>query len=321
MKNKILALLATVGLVASASAVEINENLSINGFIDGSYQNNEINGDASGIGVDEVEVNVLVNVGNVSGAIHIDTDGSSDVVDDNGDTGNAGDELFNIEQVHLTYTLDSGLSVTFGRYASALGLEREDPAGLYTFSRAYVTPGLNLGNVDNQAYEGLAFGYNTGDLGINVSLDQEAGTRDLEGEDLSYEIALTYTGVENLSATLGYRTNNGDTAATESELINLNATYTAGKALIGGEITTAEVAGVEVDAYTILLDYDITDKLGAAVRYSNEEIGAGDASKLTVAPNYSITDALGVIIEYSDTDADNAALEGNEFAVELTYTF
>ena len=41
MKNKILALLATVGLVASASAVEINENLSINGFIDGSFKAND----------------------------------------------------------------------------------------------------------------------------------------------------------------------------------------------------------------------------------------------------------------------------------------
>ena len=38
MKNKLLALLATIGLVSSASAVEINENLSISGFIDGSYQ-------------------------------------------------------------------------------------------------------------------------------------------------------------------------------------------------------------------------------------------------------------------------------------------
>ena len=37
MKNKLLALLASIGLVSSASAIEINENLSINGFIDGSY--------------------------------------------------------------------------------------------------------------------------------------------------------------------------------------------------------------------------------------------------------------------------------------------
>ena len=37
MKNKLLAVLATLGMVASASAVKVNDNLSINGFIDGSY--------------------------------------------------------------------------------------------------------------------------------------------------------------------------------------------------------------------------------------------------------------------------------------------
>jgi hypothetical protein len=38
MKNKLLATIAAFGLVGSASAIEINDNLSINGFIDGSYQ-------------------------------------------------------------------------------------------------------------------------------------------------------------------------------------------------------------------------------------------------------------------------------------------
>ena len=41
MKNKLLAIIATLGLVASASAVKVNDNLSINGFIDGSYQQND----------------------------------------------------------------------------------------------------------------------------------------------------------------------------------------------------------------------------------------------------------------------------------------
>ena len=41
MKNKLIAVLATFGMVASASAVKINNNLSINGFIDGSYSLNE----------------------------------------------------------------------------------------------------------------------------------------------------------------------------------------------------------------------------------------------------------------------------------------
>ena len=36
--KKLLATIAAFGLVGSASAIEINDNLSINGFIDGSYQ-------------------------------------------------------------------------------------------------------------------------------------------------------------------------------------------------------------------------------------------------------------------------------------------
>ena len=78
MKNKVLALLATIGLASSVSAVEINKNLSINGFIDGSWQDrNEdhevgTNNDLQDVSLDEVELNFLLNVGNVSGEIHLD---------------------------------------------------------------------------------------------------------------------------------------------------------------------------------------------------------------------------------------------------------
>jgi ribosomal protein L30/L7E len=36
MKNKIIATLVAFGLVGSASAIEVNDNLSIKGFMDGS---------------------------------------------------------------------------------------------------------------------------------------------------------------------------------------------------------------------------------------------------------------------------------------------
>ena len=47
MKNKILATLVAFGLVGSASAIEINENLSINGFIDTSW--NDLEADTTGM--------------------------------------------------------------------------------------------------------------------------------------------------------------------------------------------------------------------------------------------------------------------------------
>ena len=42
MKNKILALLATIGLASSVTAVDVNENLKIQGFLDFSYVNSEL---------------------------------------------------------------------------------------------------------------------------------------------------------------------------------------------------------------------------------------------------------------------------------------
>lgn len=305
MKNKLLALLAILGLVASASAVEINENLSINGFIDGSYSNLEEGAaETESIGVDEVELNFLVNIGAVSGELHVD---SSDLDD------------LDIEQVHFTYTMENGISITFGRYGSALGLEREDPAGLYTFSRAY--DGFNLGDVDNFTREGVALGYSTGDLSVGLSLDQSAGDN-LQNDDISFEISASYTGVENLVLNAGFRTDSdvlGDT-----DYSNINLTYTAGKALIGAEWTNIDIdGGADNDAYLVLVDYDFTDVLGGAIRYSEEEVNAAgaDQSKLTIAPNYTLTDSLGVILEYSDTDGATAATDDELLAIELTYTF
>ena len=47
------------------------------------------------------------------------------------------------------------------------------------------------------------------------------------------------------------------------------------------------------DAYLLLADYDVNDKLGVAVRFSQNEQGANaDYEKFTIAPNYAITDSL-----------------------------
>ena len=70
----------------------------------------------------------------------------------------------------------------------------------------------------------------------------------------------------------------------------------------------------------ILGDYDFTDKLGGAIRYSEYEItSTQEGEKLSIAPNYAITDSLGAIFEYSVGEENNA--DADTFAVELTYTF
>jgi len=339
MKNKLLALLATFGLVGSASAVKINDNISINGFIDGSWSNtdNDANTrDENDIGLDEVELNILVNAGNVSGEIHLDDSGDLDDLD--------------LEQVHFTYSFENGLSAQIGVFGSALGFEREDPAGLYTFSRAYGagtdTNGdgnidgddssiYNLGNIDDMyRAEGIRLSYSTDSIsisaavfnGVNVVEETNAGGTE---DNLDFEVAVAFTGIENLAISAGIHAKNGQSTtarpnATDPSVYNINAAYTLDKLLLVGEYSNydQDVANApDLAAWMLLADYDINDKMGIAVRYSEYETGANtESDRFTIAPNYSITESLGAIVEYSSDD-DNAGNDSDTIALELTYTF
>ena len=325
MKNKILATLVAFGLVGSVSAIEINDNLSVNGFIDGSINkvdSQTVGQDSANWGLDEVEVNFLLNVGSVSGTIALDSQNIGQNTPD-------GDDI-EIEQAHFTYTLDNGVSLTLGRYGSGLGLEGEDPSGLYTYSRAY-NSNFNFGNIDdaNGSVEGLIIAYAAENWSVQVSIDNPSGTIRESGSsknDLDYEVALSYTGIENLNLGLGFRANDALSSSnvkTDSDVFNVNGTYQVGKALIGAEYSEISATGTaDLDAMMILVDYDVSDKLGLAVRYSSyEESASVDVDKITIAPNYAITESLGAILEYSDISHDTAGSDSDEIALELTYTF
>jgi len=355
MKTKLLAVLATLGMVASASAVKINNNLSINGFIDGSYSLTESDAQGTGakaaagdqgtgdlddqkLGLDEVELNFELNVGNVSGSIQIDNNNeraytsgfaAGSITDDNNASNDSSSSADNrsqndldIEQAYFTYNINDAISVTLGRYGSALGFEREDPAGLYTFSRAY-SGSFNLGNVDAAAVEGVTVAYSGDAYSIAASFEEAAGT-DLEVNDLNLELAFTYTGIAGVNIGGGYFFDNAE--GDETDVLNIHVSRQFGKLLLAGEYIEASTSSataannVDNDAYLLLADYDINDKLGFAIRFSQNEQGtAGDYEKFTIAPNYSITDSLGAIVEYSDIENDGAKSE--QYAVELTFTF
>ena len=329
MKNKILAILASVGLTASASAVDVNDNLKIQGFLDFSYYNAEAeNGankaDVQELEMDEVEIDFLFNVGNVTGEIHVDNDGS-------------GDESFDIEQSHFTYTLDNGVSFTFGRFGSALGFEREDPAGLYTFSRAYgdinstlVTgeraQSFNFGNVDANRFHGVNVSYSADVFTLGASfVNPDDGSEDLiETNNLDLELSIAYTGFENVNLIAGYYFSNEANNSLEEDILNFHVSTNVGKLYLAAEyseIQTENPSTGDLDAYMVLADYDFNDKIGVALRISSNETNTAneDYDKVTIAPNYAITDSLGAILEYSDID--QGTTDVNELALELTYTF
>jgi len=312
MKNKLFAILAAFGMVASASAVKINNNLSINGFLDGAYKLTDTDGDdAQQLQSDEAELNFILSNGPVSGALNLDSH----------KIGGAAD--FDIEQAHFTYDLGNGVSLTFGRYGSSLGFEREDPAGLYTYSRAYVS--ANIGDVDSAAVEGLTVAYAADQFSLAASFENPRG-QDMENNDLDLELSVSYTGIADTVIGGGFFFDNeaAANAADEENILNIHASRSFGKLLVAAEYTEFQTDAADRDAFLVLLDYDYTDKIGVALRFSNEE-GAddgdtqGDYEKITIAPNYAITDNLGAILEFSDVEFDNA--DSTEIAVELTYTF
>jgi len=305
MKNKLLAVLATFGMVASASAVKINNNLSINGFIDGSYTLTDSDaGDTQKLQGDEVELNVVLNSGAVSGMISIDSDKATDEND------------LDVEQAHFTYDLGNGISVTAGRYGSALGFEREDPAGLYTVSRAYNSSSFNLGDIDENAVEGVTVSYAADSFSLAASFQNATKGVNLDDDELDLELSFSYTGIADTTIGGGYFWENA--AANETDVINIHAARSFGKFLVAAEYI--ERSGTtDTDAYMVLADYDYNDKIGAVLRFSNEEQAGGDYEKITIAPNYAITDNLGAILEYSDIE--DAGSDSDQIAIELTYTF
>jgi hypothetical protein len=320
MKNKLLAAMAIFGMVASASAVKINNNLSINGFIDGSFKlvdeaagNTNTDGSArnddQGLDADEAELNFVLSNGAVSGLIAIDTVRSG------------GTDDLNVEQAHFTYDLGNGISVTFGRYGSALGFEREDPAGLYTYSRAYSSSAANIGNIDgqNRANEGVSIAYAADQFAAAASF-QNGRSANLENNDLDLELSLSYTGIADTVIGGGYFFDNEQDNSDEENILNVHASRSFGKLLVAAEYTVIDTDANDRDAYMVLADYDYNDKIGIALRVSKEELDAdNDYEKITIAPNYSITDNLGAIIEFSDVESRSQ--DSNELAVELTYTF
>ncbi|MFP6901012.1 MAG: hypothetical protein VCA36_08710, partial [Opitutales bacterium] len=207
----------------------------------------------------------------------------------------------------------------------ALGFEREDPSGLYTVSRAYYDDDTNLGNVDENVYEGVALSYSADVYSLRLSF-QETENADHGADTLNTEVSFSYTGIDNFVIGGGIATGNGTnqttpTTSDSDDVTNIHASYTAGKALIGAEWISVD--GTDADAWLILLDYDVSDKLGVVLRLSEADVDGtvtGDSEKFTIAPNYAITDDLGAILEYSDGEI-NGSNDYEQLALELTLTF
>ena len=186
-----------------------------------------------------------------------------------------------------------------------------------------------MGDVDENVYEGVRLGYSSDVFGLGISLQNDASDpEDIENNELDLEFSIAYTGIENLTIGGGYRFDN-QASDDETDVLNVYVTTTVGKFALGAEYIELENGGVQavngvdqdLDGWQVLADYDVSEKLGVALRISSNELdGDNDYEKVTLAPNYALTDSLGVILEYSDVDTGSGG-DANELGLELTFTF
>jgi hypothetical protein len=308
--QKTLAVLAglTFAGALSQAQIAIGENLTVSGFVDASYADVDSDvaaiGDSTGINVDEVEIDFAFSFEAVSAEIHLQTKGNS----------------FDLEQAFVSTDL-GGITVSAGRMLNLLGFEADEPTGLLQYSKAY----SSAWNPGSRYNDGIRGAFSQGDVSVAASVtdDYTAGiTTGNDADELAFDVALSYSGIENLSISLGYAENNDDLVANELSVVNVHASYSLGQLTLGGEYSDWEVGATEeADAYLLVGNYAVNDDLSLTVRYSEVDSSdnTNDEENTTVAANYSLTDNLSTVVEYSTGEIGGE--DNDVFAVEGIFTF
>lgn len=324
MKNKLLTL-ASLLAAFNLNAIEIGptgSGVEMSGFVVLDHTNQDTTGSDSAFMTSEVELNFDFTSGPVAFALDLEAfKGTGDA--------NSGVDTF-VEEAVVTYTFNDNLSMSAGRMLSYLGFEAYDAPNMYQISGAYSTQFSYL----YDAYaDGVSLDYGADDFSIGIW----AGLEDQS----SFEYAFAYTGIENLTAKYIY----ADYGGSDESKQTIWASYSVGSLLLAAEAATHEngsIAGAtnadssigDTDAYLIMANYGITDKLSLTVRYSETEddvtsiTGTGglnsdgsapaDATveRFTVSPTYMVTDDLALLAEYTDIN------DAEEFVgIELIFTF
>ncbi|MCH6255442.1 porin [Puniceicoccaceae bacterium K14] len=310
--NKLLKLsIAGLALTGAASygQIEINENLSISGFLDMSTVYTDFEeGDETAFNLDQVELDFLFDFDTITAQVDINYLGDND----SGDV--------DLEQAFLTYNFGEGSSISAGKFLSYHGWETAEPTGLYQYSYAYdlfpTIPGY---------HNGVSYDYSADWGSFGIALLDSAYSADgslSEGEyEWGGELKLVLTPTEGLTLYFGYATDQGNDSVADVDLFNFWTSYEWDAHTVAFEYNILDTDGLEDEIKQWLLMYSIaaTDTGTFTARISNEDAGVIDADKYTVAWIEALTDNLALVFEYSMSDIGEADVD--TFAIEALLTF
>jgi hypothetical protein len=318
--EKTLAVLAglTFAGAISQAQIAIGENLTVSGFVDASYtdtDNTASGTDTKGLDVDQVEIDLAFSFEGVSAEVHLQSTGSE----------------VSLEQAFATVDV-SGITVSAGRMLGLLGFEADEPTLLNQSSTAYDiggSGGIYAPRGISQYNDGLRGSTSQGDFGVSVSVyDSLYGGTAGTDSDVAIDGQITYSGIENLSISLGFADDQkvGTADAVIANIFNIHATYVLGQVTLSAEWNDFEDgAGKDGDGYLVLGSYSLNDRTSIAVRYSEVDAGGGatgsewDLEKFTVSPTYSVTDNLRARLEYSTGEYGGKDVDVFELEALLTF--
>ena len=305
--EKTLAVLAGLTFAGSLAHAQIavGDNLSISGFSSMSYNNGD---DDTNFNVDEVEIDFGFSFDKVSAEVHLQSEDLGDLA---------------VEQAFISTDIN-GITISAGRMLNLLGFESDELTGLSFSNHAYEN------NPTRRYNEGVRGAFSQGDLSIAASVldnysnslngtSNPAQANDLD--EIAFEVAASYTGIENLSVSLGYASSDDDSGHGDFSLTNLHASYSLGQITLGGEYNDWEIGADEVDAYLLMATYAVNDALDLAIRYSEEDsdTAARTSEKTSVSASYTVSDNLLTRVEYNDGEVN--ANENDEFVIQGILSF
>lgn len=327
MKKTITMLMSAAALTTANAELAINDNLSLQGFIDASaaYFDGEVGGTDFGdnkFSLDQVEIDFLFNFDKVTGRVDIQAVGL--------DTDGNGNSEIEIEQAFATYAISDTTSFTVGRYQSGLGLEGVEPTELYQFSGAYTSflTGFNWDPYPTYN-QGVKIDYVSDAAQFYISLQDSAfgiGDNRLGGPGLGnwgIETGVSFTPSEELKVFVGGAYE--DTDLGDNWVINGYVSYTTGALTLGAEIYYGEYDSLGAEGFwaMIMANYGFTEQFGVTGRisYMDYDFGGPDQNgiKFTVSPSYAWTDNLLTVFEVSYVDFEND--DEISFVVEQIFSF
>jgi hypothetical protein len=299
-----------LGLAAPLSAeVKLNDNFSVSGYIEGSYQYNEPKPGASfdSFNIDSSQllfttsfkpVTAVVSLFYVPNTVHETT----------------------VLDAYVTYDAGNGVSITGGKFLSYLGYE-----SFFTVNNPEISfaNGDFLGPIPGY-HEGVRIDYTDKDISAGAALLDSvySGPYYLKGDgeldhNAGVEGYISYKGIKDVTLWGGFAYDSKGSFETH-EILTLDfwAQYQLDKKTAMAAEFVQKDGGTGNKGYNWLglVTYAFTDKLSSAFRISGEHLNNGpEFLKYTVAPGVAVTDKLTVRAEVSYYDYTHAARKNNKF--------